>query len=375
MEVSADCIVKHGITYFRLILSEIIGIKMRKSNFNVGVTRDFIKPDGSSDLDNIAGPLFTKEGLDWEYIDENTHELTAEQIKDYDALLVLGSGITKNTIAGNQRLSIIARFGVGYDKVDVQACTDNGILLTIAPDGVRRPVATSILTFVLALSHQLRIKDQLIRSGRWEDTKDYMGMGLVGKTLGLIGMGNIGKETFKLAKPFGMHHITYDPFITAEDAAEVKTEIVDLETLMKTADFVCVCCPLNEQTQGLIDERLIGLMKPTAYLINTARGPIVDQKALTEALQKGHIQGAGLDVFENEPIDDKDPLLSLENVILTPHSICWTDECFDGNGKSACESIISVASGKLPTYIVNNDVLDSMNLKTKLSKYQDSNNA
>ncbi len=343
---------------------------MQRTNFNVGVTYDFIKPDGSSDLDNIAGPLFDEAGLYWEYITENTSELTAAQVKDYDALLVLGTGITTETFTGNDRLTVIARFGVGYDKVDVQACTENGVMLTIAPDGVRRPVATSILTFVLSLSHQLRIKDQLIRSGRWEDTKEYMGMGLVGKTLGLIGMGNIGKETFKLAKPFDMRHIAYDPFITAADAAEVNTEIVDLETLMKTADFVCVCCPLNEQTRGLVDAKYIGLMKPTAYLINTARGPIVDQKALIEALQKGHIQGAGLDVFENEPIDDNDPLLSLDNVILTPHSICWTDECFEGNGKSACESIIAVASGKLPNYIVNRDVLNNPLFEQKIAKYK-----
>ncbi len=342
---------------------------MFEDKFRVGVTRDFLKPDGSSDLDHIAGPLFAKADLEWEYIDHNSADLNVEHVIDYDALLVLGSRITKNTFSGNDRLTIIARFGVGYDKVDVQACTDNGVILTIAPDGVRRPVATSILTFVLSLSHQLRIKDQLIRSGRWEDTKDYMGMGLVGKTLGLIGMGNIGKETFKLAKPFGMHHITYDPFISAADAAEVDTEIVDLETLMKTADFVCVCCPLNEHTQGLVDAKYIGMMKPTAYLINTARGPIVDQNALTDALQNGRIQGAGLDVFENEPIDESDPLLSLDNVILTPHSICWTDECFEGNGKSACESIIAVASGRLPNYIVNRDALDNPLFEKKIAKF------
>ena len=205
---------------------------MSEPEFRVGITRDFLKPDGSSDLDNIAGPLFEKAGLDWEYIAENTPALSAAQVKDYDALLVLGAGITTETFTDVDRLAIIARFGVGYDKVDVQACTENGVLLTIAPDGVRRPVATSILTFVLSLSHQLLIKDRLTRTGRWTDTKDYMGMGLVGRTLGLVGMGNIGKETFKRAKPFGMRHITFDPYVTPSDAAEVGAEIVDLDTLM-----------------------------------------------------------------------------------------------------------------------------------------------
>ena len=335
-------------------------------NFKVGITRDFVKPDGSSDLDNIAGTLFEKAGLKWEYIAENTADLTGEQVREYDALLVLGAAITADTFIGAEKLSIIARFGVGYDKVDVDACTENGVLLTIAPDGVRRPVATSILTFVLSLSHQLLIKDRLTRDGRWVDKQDFMGMGLVGRTLGLVGMGNIGKETFKLAKPFGMNHITYDPFVNPDDAAEVEAEIVDLETLMSTADFVCVCCPLTEDTQGLIDEQYLNLMKPTSYLINTARGPIVDQKALTDVLINKRIQGAGLDVFEIEPIQDDDPLLGLDNVIVTPHSICWTDECFEGNGKSACQSIINVAYGELPQWIVNREVVDSPKLRVKL---------
>ncbi len=343
---------------------------MNKTPFRVGITRDFIKPDGSSDLDNIAGPLFDEAGLRWEYIADNTAELSASQVRDYDALLVLGSAITATTLTGNDRLVIVARFGVGYDRVDVSVCTDNGVLLSIAPDGVRRPVATSILTFILSLSHQLLIKDQLTRTGKWEEKQDYMGIGLVGRTLGLVGMGNIGKETFKLAKPFGMNHITYDPFVSVDDAKEVDAELVDLATLMKTADFVCICCPLNDQTRGLIDAKYISLMKPTAYLINTARGPIVDQKALTDALQNRQIQGAGLDVFEKEPIDDNDPLLSLDNVIVTPHSICWTDECFDGNGVSACQSIISVASGELPNYIVNRDVIENPKLKRKLELFK-----
>ena len=341
---------------------------MDKSVFRVGVTRDFLKPDGTSDLEPIAGPMFDEAGLDWEYIAEDTPELTAQQVQDYNALLVLGTGITAETLTGADKLAIIARFGVGYDKVDVPACTENGVLLTIAPDGVRRPVATSILTFVLSLSHQLLIKDKLTRTGRWEDKNDYMGMGLVGRTLGLVGMGNIGKEVFKLAKPFGMQHITFDPYITPADAAELDVEQVDLETLMKTADFVCVCCPLTEETRGLIDAERIGLMKRTAYLINTARGPIVDQKALTTALQNRQIRGAGLDVFEQEPISDDEPLLTLDNVIVTPHSICWTDECFEGNGRSACESIIRVASGKMPLWIVNREVIDSPKLQQKLAQ-------
>ena len=341
---------------------------MKQSVFRVGITRDFLGPDGTSDLDALVEPLFEEAGLAWEYIAENPPVLEAEQIEGYDALLVLGAGITAETLTGADRLAVIARFGVGYDKIDVEACTESGVLLTIAPDGVRRPVATSILTFVLSLSHQLLIKDRLTRAGGWRNTQNYRGMGLVGKTLGLIGMGNIGKEAFKLAAPFGMRHITFDPYVTPAKAEALGVELVELDTLMQTADFVCVCCPLTDRTRGLVDARRIGLMKPTAYLINTARGPIVDQRALTTALQNRQIQGAGLDVFEQEPISDTDPLLSLDNVIVTPHSICWTDECFEGNGKSASQSIIRVAAGTIPDYVVNRDVLDSPKLQQKLAR-------
>ena len=147
-------------------------------------------PDGTSDLDAIAGPLFDQAGLHWEYIAENTPVLQARQVQDYDGLLVLGAGITAETFTDADRLAIIARFGVGYDKVDVEACTRKWCAAHNCPlMGFAAPVATSIMTFVLSLSHQLLIKDRLTRAGGWRDTKNYMGMGLVGRTLGLVGMG------------------------------------------------------------------------------------------------------------------------------------------------------------------------------------------
>lgn len=341
-----------------------------KKDFSIGVTRDFLKPDGTSDFDTIGAPAFEDAGLHWEYLPTLTPTVTAAQVQNYDALLVLGAGITAETFAGADRLAIIARFGVGYDKVALDACTENGVLVTIAPDGVRRPVATSIITFVLALSHQLLIKDRLTRDDGWAHKQDYLGMGLVGRTLGLVGMGNIGAEVFRLVQPFGMHHIASDPYAATADAAALNVELVPLDTLMQTADFVCICCPLNNETHGLIDARRIGLMKPTAYLINTARGPIVDQGALTDALRNRRIQGAGLDVFEEEPIDATDPLLQLDNVIVTPHSICWTDECFQRISQSACDSIAHVASGEMPSWIVNSDVVDSPKLHEKLKRWK-----
>ncbi|MGH2458650.1 MAG: hydroxyacid dehydrogenase [Chloroflexota bacterium] len=338
--------------------------------FRVGLTRDFLKPDGTPGFGDIGLDLLDRApGVEWEVLAQDTRVLRADQVRDVDALLVLAPRVTAETLAGSDRLSIIARFGVGYDSVDVDACTRNGVLLTITPDGVRRPVATSLIAFVLALSHQLLPKDRLTRAGRWAEKADYMGMGLTGRTLGLIGVGNIGREVFRLAKPFEMRHLACDPYVSPEAAREIGVELVDLETLLRSADFVGICCQLTPETHHLIDARKLHLMKPTAYLINTARGPIVDQRALTEALREGRIQGAAIDVFEEEPVDPNDPILTLENVIVTPHAICWTDECFLGNGRSACESILRVAAGQLPRYVVNREVADHPRLRARLRGY------
>jgi phosphoglycerate dehydrogenase-like enzyme len=337
-------------------------------NFRVGVTRDFLKPDGTLGFGDIGLNVLDDARLAWEFLAEDTPELRPDQVSDYDALLVLAPAVTAETVGGADRLAIVARFGVGYDKVDVDACTENGVLLTITPDGVRRPVAAAVMTYILALSHKLLIKDRLIRDGRWADKLDYMGMGVTGRTLGVIGLGNIGREVFVLAKPFGMKHLAYDPYVAPEQAKALGVELVDLETLLRESDFVSISCALTPDTHHLINAERLSLMKETAYLINAARGPIVEQKALTAALRDGRIQGAGLDVFEQEPIDPNDPILKLDNVIVTPHAICWTDECFYGNGKSACESIIDLAAGGVPKNIVNREALEHPKLKARLKQ-------
>ena len=219
------------------------------------------------------------------------------------------------------RLAVVARFGVGYDSVDVPACTAAGIALVITPDGVRRPVAVSILTFILALTQKLLIKDRLCRQGPdgWAKRSDHMGEGLVGKTLGQLGMGNIGAEVFRLAAPFGMRFLAHDPYQDPKVAAELGVELVGLEELFRRADYLSVSVPLSEATHHIVGDRLLRLMKPTAYVINTSRGPVVDQRALHRALTDGTIAGAGLDVFEVEPCPADEPILQLDNVVVAPH--------------------------------------------------------
>ena len=327
--------------------------------FRVGITRDFLKKDGTPAFHDIGLDLLDAAKIPWEVLPTLDPEIRPDHARDYDGLLVLAPKVTAGTLEGAGRLKIVARFGVGYDNVDVAACTRAGVILTITPDGVRRPVAAAALTFLLALSHKLLIKDRLTRAGRWAEKTDHTGQGVTGRTLGIIGLGNIGREVAALARPLGMEILAFDPW--AKPAEDVP--LVPLDDLLRRSDYVCVCCALTPETRHLLDARRLALMKPTAYLINVARGPIVDQAALVDALRAGRLQGAGLDVFEQEPIDPSDPLLSLENVIVTPHAICWTDECFSLNGRSAIASLIDVSRGIVPTNVVNREALTSERLR------------
>jgi phosphoglycerate dehydrogenase-like enzyme len=338
--------------------------------FQVGLTRDFLGADGKTPIFDPAAfaVLEAQKALRFEYMPETTDEVTPAQAARYDAIVVLTPRVTARTLGGaDRRLRLIARFGVGYDNVDTDACTRAGVMLTITPDGVRRPVATIILTFILALAHKIFVKDRLTKSGRWSERTDHMGIGLTGKVVGSIGFGNIGREAFRLLRPLDMVHIAYDPVAQPAAAAELGVRLVDLDTVLREADFVTINCPLSPATRHLVGVRELGLMKSSAFLINTARGPIVDEAALTEALAARRIAGAALDVFDAEPTPADNPLLKLDNVITTPHSLCWTDECFRRIAEDAFTSVVAVARGAAPVNVVNRAVLDDDRVKQALA--------
>jgi phosphoglycerate dehydrogenase-like enzyme len=338
--------------------------------FRVGLTRDFLGTDGKTPVfDPVAFEILRAEkSLSFEYIPDATDEVTPEQAARYDAIVVLTPRITARTLAGaDRRLKLVARFGVGYDNVDTEACTRAGVVLTITPDGVRRPVATIILTFILALAHKLFVKDRLTKSGRWNERTNHMGIGLTGKVVGSIGFGNIGREAFRLLRPLDMVHIAHDPVAQPEAAAELGVRLVDLDTALREADFLLVNCPLLPATHHLVGARELGLMKRSAFLINTARGPIVDEAALTQALAERRIAGAALDVFEAEPTPPDNPILKLDNVITTPHALCWTDECFRRIAEDAFTSVVAVARGAAPVNVVNRAVLEDPRVKAALA--------
>lgn len=339
--------------------------------FRLGLTRDFLRPDGSLGFGDIGLDVLSEDPrIEHEFLPDFGSELPPEVARDFDGLLVLAPKVSARTLDGASRLAIVARFGVGYDNIDVPSCTRNDVLLTITPAGVRRPVAVSALALMLALAHKLPQKDRMTREGRWHEKLNEMGVGMTGRTLGLIGLGNIGREIIRMAAPLEMHVVAYDPFVTAESAKASGAELLSLDELLEQSDFVCVTCALTPETHHLLNRQRLSKLKPTSFLINVARGPIVDQAALTALLTARRIAGAALDVFEQEPISISDPLLRLDNVILAPHAICWTDELFRGVGRNACRSILDVAAGRVPEGLVNREVLERDGLKAKLAAHQ-----
>jgi phosphoglycerate dehydrogenase-like enzyme len=339
--------------------------------FRVALSGDFKKPDGSPVFPDFdLKPLLTAPHVETVYLD-GSNPLAAKQLEDFDALILLAHRFAPESVPKSGRLAVVARFGVGYDTVDVAACTAADIALCITPDGVRRPVAVSIITFMLALTGKLMVKDKLARQGAagFAARGAHMGVGLVGKTLGSIGIGNIGAEMFRLAKAFDMTFIAHDPYADKTVARELGVELVSLDEVFARSDVLTVNCPLSADTHHIVNAARLATMKPSAYFINTARGPLVDQKALTAVLAAGKIAGAGLDVFEVEPTDPDDPLFKLDNVIAAPHALCWTDQCFAGNGAADIRAMLDVQKGAVPRGVVNRDVLNQPGFKKKLEAF------
>ncbi len=335
----------------------------------VGLTRDLLDSTGNASFGADALRLFDQEShVAWEFIPEMVSEITPAMAARYDAIYVNSPKVTAATVAGpDLRVRIIARHGVGYDSVDVGAMTRAGILVTNTPNAVRRPVATMAVTFILALAQKLLIKDRLTRAGRWHERTDHMGQGLTGKVLGVIGAGSIGLETLRMIAPFQMTLLAADPYAEQGKLDAVGASLVSLEELLSRSDFVLITCLLNAETRYLINAARLAQMKRSAYLINVARGPIVEEAALIAALREGTIAGAGLDVFENEPVDPGNPLLAMDNVIVTPHALCWTDENFGNIARDGLTSIVDLLARRCPRHVVNPEVLAHSRMRGWLS--------
>lgn len=329
------------------------------SRYRVALSADFLKSDGSHAFPEWdLTPLTDDPRIEMGYVDAQGGVMSSAGLAGYDALILFAHRMERASLPVDGRLGVVARLGVGYDFVDVEGLADEGVATVITPGGVANPVAAGILALVLALTTKLLAKDRQARQGvaGFARRSAHMGVGLVGKTLGSIGLGNIGAEMVRLMRPLGLSFIAHDPHLPEAAARELGVRLVALDEVFRASDVVTVNCPLNNSTRGLVDARRLALMKPTAYLVNTARGPIVDQAALTAALQAGRIAGAGLDVFEFEPPRDDEPLLALDNVVLAPHSIAMTDQLFARCGALDIEAVIDVMHGREPKAIVQRRV-------------------
>lgn len=339
--------------------------------FCVALVADLRGPDGGMIFKDFGLEALDSAGVTYDYFSRDERPVRSDQLRDCDAVISMGQPYVPASFTGVERLALIARTGVGYEMVDLNAATRAEVMVTITPEATRRPVASATLALMLALCHRVWIKDRLVREHRWTERFDWMGCELRDRVIGLVGLGHIGREVVRLLIPFGPARIlTADPAVSQADAASLGVELVDLDTLLRTSDLVSIHCPLTPNTYRLIGERELRLMRPTAFLVNTARGPIIDQSALTRALQEGRIQGAGLDVFDVEPVAPDDPLLVLDNVVLAPHALAWTTELFRDIGRDCVKAVLAVAAGDVPPYVVNTAVLEQPGLRAKLDGYR-----
>ncbi|MCD6420601.1 MAG: hydroxyacid dehydrogenase [Synergistetes bacterium] len=274
-----------------------------------------------------------------------------------DALLVRTGRITSEVIEASPNLRVIAKHGTGVDNIDVAAATARGIPVLIATFANYESVAEHALALMFALARGIPWLDSRIRKGYW-DKMDYKGEELFGKTLGVIGFGRIGRRLRELVKPLEMKVLVYDPFLEPMDFPMDVIRVDKLDTLLESSDIVSIHCPLTEKTKHLIGERELKLMKNTAWLINTARGKIVDEKALIEALKLGEIGGAGIDAFYSEPPDSGSVLFNMERVVMTPHVGGVTRQSLVRMGETSAKNVLDILKGIKPDarYIVNPEI-------------------
>ncbi|MEO8126374.1 MAG: NAD(P)-dependent oxidoreductase [Bryobacteraceae bacterium] len=340
--------------------------------FRIGLTPDF-HTDAKGHFENVISTQFG-DVPDCEVVTipaQPGNTATPEALQDLDAVLALAMKFSADSLKGSPRLAVIGRWGVGYDMMDVPALTKAGVALCITPNGVRRPVAEANLTMIFALAKNLFALDRMARGGLWRRQLTTLGGDIDGKVLGSVGCGNIGKEMFRIAQSLGFSRfIACDPMVRQEDVTELGVELVDMETLCRTSDFLTVNCMQNKDTIDLVAEKELRMMKPTAYLVNLARGGIVHHDALVQALRENWIAGAGIDVYPAEPPPEDDALFALDNVIVTPHALAWTELIMRNNGTEACQAVRAVMRGEVPGGIVNRDVVNAPQFVSKLERYK-----
>src|SRR5258708_7834353 len=270
-----------------------------------------------------------------------------DAVSQCDGLIVRSeTKVTAEIMDAATRLRVVGRAGVGVDNIDVPAATSRGIVVMNAPDGNTITTAEHALALLIALARNIPQANQSLRAGKWE-RKKFLGAELRGKTLGIVGLGRIGRVVAHHANAFGMKILAFDPFVAPDQARDLNMEIVSLDEVFSDADFLTVHTPLTPETRGIIGARAFSLMKPGVRVINCARGGLIDEAALVNAVKEGRVAGAAIDVFEQEPPPADHPLLQLEKVIVTPHLGASTKEAQAGvAGIVAVEMSAYLSSGR-----------------------------
>ncbi|MDC3412197.1 C-terminal binding protein [Aquibacillus sp. 3ASR75-11] len=288
-----------------------------------------------------------------------------EAVKDADGIITQYAPISRKVIESLSNCKVISRYGIGFDAIDVKAATEKGILVSNVTDYCLDEVADHAFALLMASARKVVQLNQAVKNGNWDFKIGAPIYRLKGRTLGLIGLGNIPQSLAKKAQAFGLEVIAFDPFVSEAVAQKWNVTLVDLDTLCEQSDFVSVHAPLNEHTQGMVSDQQFSKMKQEAFIINTARGPIIDQNALIRALQQQEIAGAALDVVETEPIAKDNPLVTMDNVILNPHTAWYSEESMLELKQKVAQNVADVLSGFFPSYVVNKDLLETLNLQTK----------
>lgn len=286
-------------------------------------------------------------------ISVRTEEELLSRACEAEAVITTSTPFSKHVINGLKKCKVIVRCGVGVDNIDLLAATKRSIFIANTPGFYVEEVSSHAIAMLFGLNRKTHVSDKLVRKGAYDFEKIRPISNLSGKWLGLIGYGRIGRAIFEKLKVFGVRCAAYDPYFKECLTPSSEVTFLDLRSLLKTSDFVSINCPLTPETAGLIGSKEMSLMKPTAYLINTARGGIIDESALLRALREGWIAGAGLDAFAEEPLQKNNPLLKIKNVIATPHIGWYSEESIEKMSEEACNEVCRVLSGERPKNLVN----------------------
>lgn len=309
--------------------------------------------------------VLNKIGVELTFAQCRTEDDVIAACKDADALINQYAPISRKVIEQLEKCKVISRYGVGFNTIDVVAATEKGIIVGNVTDYCLDEVSDHAIALLLAYARKITTYNNAVKNNHWDFNVGAPIFRLRGRTLGLVGFGNIPQTVAKKAQAFGLHVIAFDPYVPESIANELQVELVNLDELCERSDYISVHAPLNQHTEGMIGVEQFNKMKKEAFIINTARGPVINEKALIDALQAGQIAGAGLDVIEIEPIEQSNPLLTMENVILSPHAAFYSVESEVELKRKTAENVADVLSGYYPTYLVNKDVKEKCQLKEK----------